>query len=90
MSVRITVRVTPRGGRDEIEGWAPGTAGERMLRVRVAAAPSGGAANDALVRLLAKRLGMPAASIRIAAGAASRTKIVEFEGVHSATLHALP
>jgi uncharacterized protein YggU (UPF0235/DUF167 family) len=74
---RLTVRLTPRGGRDAIEGFD--VAG--ILRVRVAAAPVDGAANDALLRMLAKRLRVAPSSLRIATGAQSRTKTVEVQGL---------
>ena len=78
--MRFRVRLTPRGGRDRIEGFAPGAAGERALRVRVAAPPVDGAANAALVRLVAKALGMPKSAVTIVGGEASRDKTVEVAG----------
>ena len=75
--VRIAVRVTPRAGRDAIDGWSAAAGGQRVLHVRVAAAPAGGDANDSVLRLLAKALGVPRTSLRIVSGASGRTKIVE-------------
>ena len=72
MTARITVRLTPRGGRDAIDGWE----GE-VLRVRVAAPPAEGHANVSLLRLLAKALGVPPTSLAIVSGAHARTKTVE-------------
>jgi uncharacterized protein (TIGR00251 family) len=81
--VRLTVRVTPRGGRDAIDGWIDGADGQRTLRVRVAAPASDGRANDALVRLLAKAARVPASSVRILAGGArSRVKLIEIDDVN--------
>jgi uncharacterized protein len=74
--VRFAVRVQPRGGRSEIVGLLGGA-----LKVRVAAPPVEGAANAALVALLADALDLPRAAVRIVAGAASRTKLVEVAGV---------
>ena len=74
--VRVTVHVQPRAARSGIAG-VHGTA----LKVRVSAPPAGGAANDALVQLLAERFGVPRRSVRVVAGHASRTKIVELDGV---------
>ena len=69
---RVTVRLTPRAGRDAIDGWD----GE-ILRVRVAAAPTGGRANDALIRILAKALRVAPSTIVLVSGAGSRTKTVD-------------
>jgi uncharacterized protein YggU (UPF0235/DUF167 family) len=76
---RITVRLTPKGGRDAIEGWME-FAGERVLKARVAAAPEGGNANAALIALLAHALAVPKSRIRLAAGETSRRKILEIDG----------
>jgi uncharacterized protein (TIGR00251 family) len=73
---RIKVRLTPRGGRDRIEGWD----GD-VLRVRVAAPPVDGKANEAMLRLLAKALGVAASNVRLVSGAQSRVKVVEVEGL---------
>ena len=51
------------------------------LRVRVAAPPIEGAANQALVRVLAEELGVARRSVRLVAGAAGRQKLVVVEGV---------
>jgi uncharacterized protein (TIGR00251 family) len=76
MSVtRLAVRVTPRAGRDRIDGVRDG-----VLRVRVAAPPVEGRANEALVRLLAQALGVAPRDVRVVRGAAGRDKLVEVEG----------
>ncbi len=59
-----------------------------VLRVRVAAAPADGAANEALCRLLARELGIPRSAVRVASGASSRMKSVEVDSVDGETLHA--
>ncbi len=79
MSIRLRVRLTPRGGSDRVDGVADG-----VLRVRVAAAPAEGAANEALCRLLAHELGVPRSGIRIVSGATSRSKVVEVDGATEA------
>ena len=71
------MRVTPRGGRDVIDGWTD----DGTLRVRVAAAPADGKANEAVARLLARAAGVPISRVRIVSGASSRTKLVELHGV---------
>ncbi|HTX50851.1 MAG TPA: DUF167 domain-containing protein [Caulobacteraceae bacterium] len=77
---RLVVRLTPKGGRDAVEGWTRGVHGERQLKARVSAPPTDGAANAALVRLIAKALGCPRSAVRIASGAQSRVKRLEIEG----------
>lgn len=86
--MRLAVRLTPRGGRDAVEGWARDEAGRAYLKVRVAAPPVDGAANAALVRLIAKALGLPARAVQIAAGETARIKQLEIEGVDAAALAA--
>jgi len=81
--VRIPVRLTPRGGVDRVDGVAEG-----VLRVRVAAPPVDGAANKALLRLLADELGVPRGAVRLASGETSRVKVVEAEGVDPAAVAA--
>ena len=75
-SVRFTVRVQPRASRSEVVGLHDGA-----LRVRVQAPPAEGAANDALMVLLAKLLDVPRKQLRIVAGATSRSKVIEVDGI---------
>lgn len=75
------MRVTPRGGRDAIEGWSVDDAGRAHLRLRVAAAAADGAANAAVTALVAKALGVGRSAVRIAAGQTARVKRLEIEGV---------
>jgi len=84
--VRFAVRLTPRGGRDAVEGWAPDAAGRPHLKVRVAAPPVDGQANAALVALIAKRLGVTRGQVRIASGEGGRLKILEIDGLDQAEL----
>ena len=84
MPVRLAVRLTPRGGRDAIEGFAEDEAGRPVLKARVAAPPVDGEANAALVRLLAKALGLPRSAVRIAAGETARVKGIEIDGLDEA------
>jgi uncharacterized protein (TIGR00251 family) len=76
----ITVRLTPKGGRDAIEGYETLADGRTVLKVRVRAAPSDGEANAALGRVLAKALGVPPSRVDIVGGATSRIKRVEVSG----------
>jgi uncharacterized protein YggU (UPF0235/DUF167 family) len=82
----LIVRLTPRGGRDAVEGWAHDEHGRPYLRVRVAAPPVDGAANVALERLIAKTLKCPRGSVRIIGGEHARLKQLEIEGVGQADL----
>jgi uncharacterized protein (TIGR00251 family) len=77
--VSFPVRLTPKGGRDAIEGWIQGPDGKRYLKARVSAPPEDGKANDALIRLIAKALGVGKTKVRIVSGAASRMKLIEAE-----------
>lgn len=86
--MRLAVRLTPRGGRDRIDGWARDDAGRVYLKVRVSAPPVDGQANAALVRLIAQVLKRPAGAVRIAAGETARIKQVEIDGVDAAALAA--
>ena len=74
--MRLTVRLTPGAGVDSVEVGEDGT-----LRARVAARPIDGAANAALIALLAKSLGIARTRVAIVAGARGRAKLVEFEGI---------
>jgi uncharacterized protein (TIGR00251 family) len=82
--VRFAVRVQPRASRSAV-GGLHGDA----LRVRLTAPPVEGAANGALIELLASTLRVPARSVRIVAGASSRSKVIEVEGVAPAAVQAL-
>jgi uncharacterized protein (TIGR00251 family) len=74
--VRITVRVQPRASRNEIAGLH-GDA----LKVRVTAPAIEGAANEAVIELLATTFGVRRRDVTIVAGATSRSKIVEILGI---------
>jgi uncharacterized protein len=76
----LSVRLTPRGGRDAIEGIGTLSDGRAVLRARVRAAPSEGEANAALQTLLARKLGVPARNVHLVAGASARLKRVKIEG----------
>ncbi len=84
---RLTVEVRPRAGRDEIAGWQ----GDR-LRVRVAAPPADGAANEAVRTLLAERLRCARSRVEIVRGQTARTKIVRVVGLapHEAAARLAP
>jgi uncharacterized protein len=78
--VSIALRVTPRGGRDDIDGIEQLSDGRSVLKVRVRAIADSGEANRAVVALLAKSLGVPKANVRLLSGATSRLKQIAVDG----------
>jgi uncharacterized protein (TIGR00251 family) len=85
----LTVRLTPKGGRDAVDGIEQAADGRPVLRVRVRAAPSEGEANDALVRLLAKALDVPPRAVELLAGHTARLKRLKIAGPTVALTEAL-
>jgi uncharacterized protein len=88
-SLRLAVRVTPRAGRDGVAGLVDAGGGRFALSVKVAAAPVDGAANRALIALLARKLDVPKSSIRFVSGETSRLKILRIGGVAEPALRSL-
>ena len=86
--VVVTVRVTPRAGRDAIAGTTQVGEGG-ALALRVAAAPTEGAANQAIVRLLAKSWRLPASSFEIVSGESGRLKRILVRGEPASLLRLL-
>lgn len=78
--IRLIVRVTPKGGRDALEGFAADPNGKPMLKARIAAAAEGGKANGSLVALLAKEFAVPQSAVTIVRGTTARLKQVTIEG----------
>ncbi len=72
----VEVRVVPRAGRTALAGARGGA-----LLVRLAAAPVEGAANEALIELIAGALGVPKRQVVVVAGARSRAKRVVVHGL---------
>lgn len=68
------VRLTPKGGRDAIDGIETLSDGRAVLKARVRATPTDGKANDALCRLIAKSVGVPRRDVTLTAGATARIK----------------
>lgn len=78
--VELEVKVTPRAGRSTLDGTVCDAAGRHRLAVRLKEAPADGAANAALLRLLAESLGVPRSTCRLVAGEAARIKRVRIAG----------
>jgi uncharacterized protein len=82
--VDLAIRVTPRAARAAVEGVDK----EGRLRVRVTAPPVAGAANDAVLALLASELGVRRSALILLAGSTGRLKRVRVEGLEAAALQA--
>src|SRR5579863_4041727 len=78
--ISVALRVTPRGGRDDIDGVETLANGRAVVKVRVRAIAEGGEANRAVTELLATSLGVPKAKLKILSGVTSRLKQVAIEG----------
>jgi uncharacterized protein (TIGR00251 family) len=78
--ISVGLRVTPRGGRDEIDGLETLANGRTVVKVRVRAIAEGGEANRAVIELLAKALGVPKAKVRVLSGTTSRLKQIAVDG----------
>jgi uncharacterized protein (TIGR00251 family) len=78
--VRFAVHVQPRAHKPGIDG----THGD-ALRVRVQAPPVDGAANAAVIAVIAAALGVPQRAVHIAAGQAGRQKLVDVDGIDTPT-----
>jgi hypothetical protein len=76
--ITFTVRVQPRASRSEIVGELDGA-----LKIRLAAPPVDGAANEELVRFLSRLFGSPRQNVAIVSGATSKNKIVRVAGLTS-------
>lgn len=72
----MQVKVLPRSGRDEICGFVNG-----ILKVRVSRPPIEGKANQRLIELVSKTMGVPRSNVIIIKGRNSRTKSIKIEGM---------
>lgn len=73
----LSVRVTPRSAKPGVGEWKVDPAGRSYLEVRVAAAPTDGAANEEVIKMLAKAVGLPKSRLSIASGQTARLKRIE-------------
>ena len=82
----LDVRVTPRARHAGVGGLHVGADDKVSLVVRVTALPAGGAANKAVIDVLARALGLPKASLALKSGAGGRAKTVEVSDASAATV----
>ncbi len=87
--VTLWLRLTPKGGRDAIDGVETLSDGKSVLKARVRAAPEDGRANAALIELIAKALSAPKKAVTIRSGETSRVKKLFIAGDPATTLDAL-
>ncbi len=87
--VTLWLRLTPKGGRDAIDGLETLADGKTVLKARVRAAPEDGRANAALIELIAKALSAPKKAVTIRAGETSRVKKLFVAGDPAPYLDAL-
>jgi uncharacterized protein YggU (UPF0235/DUF167 family) len=87
--IDLRVRVTPRGGRDAIEGVERLSDGRAVLKVRVREVPEAGAANAAVAKILAGELDVRASAVSLTAGAQARVKTFRIAGGEETLLPAL-
>jgi len=85
----VTVRLTPKAGRDSIDGIMHLSDGRSVLKARVSAAPSDGEANSALARLLAQTLRTAPRNVMLVGGTTSRIKRMLIKGDVRAVVAAL-
>jgi uncharacterized protein len=78
--VVLAVRLTPKGGRDAIDGIECMADGRAVLKVRVRAAPSEGEANAALLQVIARALDVAPRMVELISGATSRVKRLKILG----------
>ena len=69
-----------------LDGWGQDEAGRTYLKARVSAAPTEGQANAALIKLIAKRLGVAKSAVSIVSGESARLKTLEVQGMDEAQM----
>ncbi|WP_018902291.1 DUF167 domain-containing protein [Rhizobium sp. 2MFCol3.1] len=75
----LAIRLTPNGGRDQLDGIELDADGRAHLKARVSVVPEKGKANKALIALVAKQLGAPKSAIDLVSGDTSRKKILRID-----------
>lgn len=77
MTVTLSIKLTPKASRNEIQGWISDAEGKPVLKCSVTTVPEKGKANEALIELLAKRLKIAKSSITLIRGDTDRNKVLE-------------
>lgn len=85
----LAVKLTPGASADRIDGWDVDPEGRPVLKIRVRARPVEGEANEALIRFLAKSLGLSRSRVSLMRGGQSRLKRIAVEGLTEAELRTL-
>lgn len=84
LEITIKVKVLPRSSKNEVVGKENG-----VYKVKLTAPPVEGKANNALVRLIGKKLGLPKRDVRISSGERSRVKFLTIQGLTSEAIERL-
>lgn len=87
--ISLWLRLTPKGGRDALDGVEALADGRKVVKARVRAAPEDGRANQALIELLARALSVPRSSVSIASGHTARIKKLFIAGDPTRLIDAL-
>lgn len=85
---RLAIKLTPGASVERIDGWDVDADGRPVLKVRVRARPLEGEANAALLKLLAKTLGVARSAVSLDRGGQSRLKMIRVEGLSEEDLRA--
>lgn len=85
---RLAIKLTPGSSIERIDGWDVDVDGHPVLKVRVRARPVEGEANAALLKLLAKTLGVAKSAVSLDRGGQSRLKMIRVEGLSDDDLKA--
>lgn len=85
-AIQFAVRVSPRASRQAVEGIVRDADGAKLLKVAVNAPPDDGKANQAVLALLAKTIGIAKSRLSLVSGATARKKVVRLEAVDAALL----
>lgn len=85
-AIQFAVKVSPRSSRQAVEGVIRDADGGKMLKIAVNAAPDDGKANQAVLALLARTIGIARTRLTLVSGATARKKIIRMETVDAALL----